>query len=205
MNSPEYIVVDDFCEDPEAVINSSKLAGFGTWKPNKGEVGSSIYEGMNFWGHHALMLRSLIRATGTVLVPNSMFFRSTNTDTETAYIHSDRETGAYTCVAYLSDHEDEYGTAFYKHKPTGLLHMPSFAEMREMGIMEDLKKDMVSRDEDKWEQVGFVQGKFNRAVIFSAPLFHSRIPINGFGDSSDNGRLVWVSHFYKLNGDGSLY
>lgn len=197
-------VVDNFCDEIDFVIESVKAAGFGTWRPNKGEVGSSIYDGMGFWGAHALMLRALIGVTGHVLVPNSMFFRGTTVDMEKAYIHSDRETGAYTCVVYLSDHDEGYGTAFYRHRPTGLVEMPSFAEMKELGIMDDLSEDMVSRDDQKWDFLGAVQGKKNRAVIFEAPLFHSRYPITGIGTDPASSRLVWVSHFYKLAGDGSL-
>lgn len=199
------LVVDGFCPNPEQIVASVKNAGFATWLPRKGKVGSSVYEGMGFWGDHAPMIASIINHTGKVVVPNSMFFRTTLENTETAYIHSDRATGAHTCVCYLSGHEDEYGTAFYRHKPTGLTEMPSFEDMETMGIFDMLAKDMVGRDEDKWEMVDFVQGKFNRAVIFDAPLFHSRIPITGFGEDSNNGRLVWVSHFYNLRGDGSLY
>ena len=201
----KVLVVDNFCPEIEQVIASAHDAGFSTWLPNKGRVGSSIYEGMGFWGHHALMLRSLIGATGRVLVPNSMFFRATNEDTEQAYIHSDRSTGAYTCVAYLSDHEEEYGTAFYRHIPTGLIEMPSFEDMEDMGIADEMTKDMVSRDDSKWEMVDFVEGKYNRAVIFEAPLFHSRIPLNGFGKDEKSARLVWVTHYYKLAGSGELF
>lgn len=201
-----YIVVDDFCEDVDLVRASCLAAGVGTWKPNKGEVGSSVYDGMGFWGHHALMLRSLIGATRGVVVPNSMFFRVTNEDTEQAYIHSDRESGNHTCVAYLSEHEDgQSGTAFFRHIPTGLTEMPSFEEMQDKGIFEELKRDMVTRDPSKWEQTAVVEGKYNRALIFSAPLFHSRFPIHGVGNTPDGGRLVWVSHFYKINGSGELY
>ena len=49
-------IIDNFCTDPDAVRLSAIQSGFGTWKPNKGEVGSSNYEGMSFWGKHALML-----------------------------------------------------------------------------------------------------------------------------------------------------
>src|SRR5690606_6736394 len=116
-------------------------------------------------------------AVGHVLVPNTMFFRVTNVGYENAYIHSDRETGDHTAIVYLSEHDEPYGTAFFKHKPTGLIHMPSFAEMAEMGEDgEQLKKDMVSRDPDRWEQIAEVEGKYNRALIFDAPLFHSRFP-----------------------------
>jgi len=83
--------------------------------------------------------------------------------------------------------------------------MPNFYDMREMGILEELKADMVSRDPDKWEQVGYVEGKYNRALIFEAPLFHSRFPLEGIGNSNENGRLIWATHFYKLNGYGELY
>lgn len=200
-----YFVVDDFCEEADNVIASAKAAGFNTWLPNKGEVGSSIYEGMGFWGNHALMLKNVISNVGTVIVPNSMFFRVTNVDTEQAYIHSDRESGNWTCVAYLSEHEQPSGTAFFRHKSTGLTEMPSFEQMKDMGIFEELKRDMVSRDPDKWEQVDYIEGKFNRALIFYAPMFHSRYPLQGIGNTKEDGRLVWVSHFYKLNGYGQLY
>lgn len=198
-------VYDNFCEYPEEFAASVYEAGFATWLPNKGEVGSSKYEGMGFWASHALGLRDLIRNTEQVVVPNSMFFRSTNVGMEKAYIHSDRESGAHTCIVYLSEHEEESGTAFYRHIPTGLIEMPSFAEMREMGIMDQMKVDMVSRDPSKWEQIGYVEGKYNRGIVFEAPLFHSRYPLEGIGSSADDGRLVWVTHFYKLAGDGTLF
>ncbi len=205
MDEKGVIVVDDFCQDAEVVRQSCLAAGVGTWRPNKGEVGSSVYDGMGFWGQHATMLRSLAYTVGSMIVPNSMFFRITNEGTEKAYIHSDREAGAHTCVVYLSEHEDgSSGTAFFRHKPTGLVEMPSFEEMKELGIFDELKEDMVSRDPNKWEQTDLVEGKYNRALIFDAPLFHSRYPVEGIGITPEDGRLVWVTHFYKLNNTGEL-
>ena len=199
-----YMIVDDFCGEVEQVVQSVFDAGFSTWLPNKGEVGSSIYEGMGFWGEHAKMLKPIIGAMCSVIIPNTMFFRNTNKGMEKAYIHSDREAGSHTCIAYLSEHEEKSGTAFYKHIPTGLTRMPSFKEMQETGVLEELKADMVSRDESKWELMDFVEGKYNRALIFEAPLFHSRYPLEGIGDNPEDGRLIWASHFYKLNDKGEL-
>ncbi len=188
---------DNFCDYAEGVRQSALDSGFGKWTPNKGEVGSSIYEGMNYVGAHGIMLRSLSAALGGLHVfPNSMFFRITTPGTETAYIHSDREMGDLTCLVYLSKHEDVSGTAFYRHKPTGLLEMPSFEEMKASGAIEQFGKDMVTRDPEKWEQTDFVRGLFNRAVIFHAPLFHSRIPIDGLGDGNpETARMIWACHF----------
>jgi hypothetical protein len=198
-----FMVIDNFCADIDAVRQSALAAGFDTWRPNKGEVGSSVYEGMGFWGNHALMLKPLMQAVGFIL-PNTMYFRYTVPGMEKAYIHSDRESGNHTAICYLTDHEEEYGTAFYRHKRTGLNEMPSFAQMHAQGILEELKADMVSRDPDKWIPTDFVRGKKNRALIFHAPLFHSRFPIEGIGTKADDARMVWVSHFFKPGVNGEL-
>lgn len=199
-----YLVVDNFCQNLDQVKESAFAAGFDTWRPNKGEVGSSVYEGMGFWGDQAYMVASLMRAMGGVVVPNTMYFRVTNVGMEKAYIHSDRESGSHTCVCYMTDHEEDSGTAFFKHKRTGLTAMPSFAEMADMGILDELKEDMVSRDPDKWVQLDYVRGQKNRALIFNAPMFHSRFPLEGIGSTAEDGRLVWVSHFHKLGPSGEF-
>lgn len=190
-------VKDNFCEYAPSVRASALESGFGTWRPNKGEIGSSVYEGMNWKGAHGIMLRSLSACLGGVRVfPNSIFFRITTPGMERAYIHSDREDGEFTCVCYLSQHDDVSGTAFYRHRKTGLLEMPTLNELQDNKYAE-LKYDMVSGGEGQWEQTDFVRGFFNRAVIFAAPLFHSRIPLLGLGEESnpETARMVWVSHF----------
>jgi Family of unknown function (DUF6445) len=195
--SLNFMVVDHFVSNPEKVRESALLSGFGTWRPNKGEVGSSIYEGMNFWGDHGAMLRALAKATGETIYPNSMFFRVTNESTEGAYVHSDREAGDYTAIVYLSHHEDDSsGTAFYRHRETQITRMPSFTELGDdPSFFEQLKREMVEGSPEHWQQTKFVPGVFNRALIFEAPLFHARVPKHGFGFSPETGRMVWVAHF----------
>src|SRR5690606_32737823 len=68
-------IVDDFCPSIDEVRASALASGFGTWKPNKGEVGSSNYEGMNFWGRPSLLLHALAHYIGRPVYPNAMFFR----------------------------------------------------------------------------------------------------------------------------------
>lgn len=202
---PGVTVIEDFSPYAAAARASALAAGFGTWRPNKGEVGSSVYEGMGFWGEHAMMMAPLMQRVGAPVVPNSMFFRVCNKGTEGAYVHSDREAGDFTCVAYLSEHGDELtGTGFYRHKRTGMERMPSFAEMaQDSEEFARLKSEMVGGADEHWEQLAFVQGKFNRAVIFDAPLFHARSPRHGFADTDDAGRMVWVCHFMVLRGNAS--
>lgn len=191
------IVKDNFCSHAEGVRQTALESGFGTWRPNKGEVGSSIYEGMNFKGAHGIMLRSLSAIMGSAVFPNSMFFRITIPANERAYIHSDREDGELTCVCYLSHHEAEIsGTAFYRHRATNLREMPTIEELAKDPKYTALKQDMVTGGEAEWEQLDFVRGLFNRAVIFAAPLFHSRIPMHGLGDGDpETARMIWGCHF----------
>lgn len=181
-------VLDNFCPQIETVRASALASGFGTWKPNQGYVGSSNYEGMNFWGEHSYMLSALSFALQSIVYPNAMFFRYTTPHMEKAYIHSDRTSGAFTCICYLSDHDESYGTAFYQHE-SGLLEMPPFHELNP-----ELIDDMVKAK--GFEQIEFVPGKKNRAVIFSAPLFHSRFPLEGIGEEPETARMVWACHFH---------
>ncbi len=198
-------IIEKFCMDPNVVRESAIQSGFGSWRPNKGEVGSSNYDGMSFWGNHAHMIHALSAHMLKPIFPNSMFFRVTNKDTEKAYVHSDREAGSHTAIAYLSEHQDKSGTGFYRHRETGMTRMPSFSELREKPkLFDQLKREMVEGSDDVWELLDFVKGDFNKAVIFDAPLFHARYPKNGFGETPEAGRMVWVSHFHLLDQSGGL-
>jgi hypothetical protein len=192
------IVKDDFCPHAQQVLASAHESGFGTWRPNRGEVGSSVYEGMNFVGRHDLMLRSLSAALGRPVFPSATFFRATKPGTEAAYVHSDRMHGDWTAIVYLSEHAEVSGTGFFRHRQSGLREMPTFEELRQTPeFFETLKTQMVSGEDRDWEQLDFVRGLFNRALIFHAPLFHARRPQNGLGDGTDaTARIVWVCHFY---------
>lgn len=203
-NAPQrgVLVIDGFSPYASAARQSALDSGFGTWKPNTGEVGSSKYDGMNFWGDHAMLLMPLMWHMGAAVVANAMFFRVCNAETEGAYVHSDREHGAYTAVVYLSEHDEEdFGTGFYRNRRTGEQEMRSFADLREdPDEFARLKTEMVDGGEQFWEQTSFVRGKFNRAVVFEAPLYHARRPRHGFGNDPETGRMVWVCHFTFLRG-----
>lgn len=191
-----FTVVDNFTPHAKRVRDSALASGFGTWRPNKGEVGSSVYSGMNFWGEHALLVHALGRAFGGPVIPNSMFFRVCNEDTEAAYVHSDREAGEFTAIAYLSDHEGDFGTGFYRNKRTGLIRMPSFEALRnDPDEFAMLKEEMVKGSDEHWELLDFVRGRFGRLLMFDGPLFHARHPKRGFASTPEDGRLVWVCHF----------
>jgi hypothetical protein len=184
-------VLDNFCPHVDVVRESFLASGFGTWTPSSSKVGSGRYEGMNFVGEHRFVLLPLMQHfAGKVVLPNSTFARLTNLGTERAYIHSDRTAGSHTCILYLSDHAEVSGTAFYRHRETGRTEMPL-----EWLDDEARAREMVEGSEEVFEQLDFVRGIYNRALIFSAPLFHSRFPAHGISTDERSGRLVHVTHF----------
>lgn len=198
MSNPSVIVIDNFVDDALEVRQSVINAGVGTWLPKKGIVGSSVYEGMGYEGKHASMVRALSGVLGGVpIYPNRMFFRVTNTNTEPAYVHSDRSSGDFTCIVYLSEHVEPSGTSFYRHKDFNLEFMPKFEELAKYPIMfDELKQHMVWGETGQvWEKTKHVEAAFNRAIIFDAPLFHSRVPASGIGTTLEEGRLIWACHF----------
>jgi hypothetical protein len=159
---------------------------------------------MNFWGKHAPLLHALTAATGGVVFPNNMFFKVSNPGDERAYIHSDRHSGTKTCIVYCSKHEEVSGTAFWRHRRTGLYEMPLVEDMVKDGTFDELKRDMETGTEKEWEQIDFVRGAFNRALVFNAPLFHSRFPMTGLGTDETDGRMIWACHYRILGKQGEL-
>lgn len=189
-------VFDDFLADPQTVRESAIASGFGSWKPSKGAIGSSVYDGMNFYGDHATIIETIYKKAGFVGFPNSMLFRVTNEATERAYVHSDVTAGDTTCIVYLSRHVDKYGTGFYRHRETGALFMPPLDDLiRQPALFEKLKADINESSKQLWEEVEFVQGTFNRAIVFKSHRWHRRFPEHGFGADEHSGRMIWIGHF----------
>lgn len=190
-------IFDDFLPDPERIRQSALRSGFGAWRPNKGDVGLDAYAGMNFWGEHSAMLRVMYEKLGPVF-PNSMFFRVTNPSTDKALVHSDRASGDYTALVYLSPPHPGSGTGFYQNKGTGLMEMPSLEYLTaHPEFLQKLYGEMLDASDKYWEMIDFVEAKPNRCVVFDAPKFHCRLPKEGYGSTDANSRMVWACHFYR--------
>lgn len=188
--------VDDFLSDPDKMRQSAIASGFGTWRPNKGAIGPDHFDGVNFYGDHVTGVRALAKHFKSQIYPNKFFFRVTNKHTEEAVVHSDIFTGDFTCLIYLSRHDDS-GTEFYRHKPTDTYSLPPLPKFYADPVnFERFRQDCSHRSPDIWEKINSVEGKYNRAVIFPSAVFHCRYPYTGFGEGVEDGRMIWGCHFY---------
>ena len=151
---------------------------------------------MSFWGDHATLVRAIHEKIGQIN-PSSMFFRITNPKMEHALIHSDREYGEITAIVYLSPQSTEAsGTAFYRHRETGMTDMPPLDDLiKDPPFFQKLRQQMLDASEADWEMHNFIPAIYNRFLVFYAPMIHFRIPKTGFGATENDSRLVWVCHF----------
>ena len=103
-------------------------------------------------------------------------------------------------ILYLSRPEDcRGGTEFFRHRATGSDRAPIDAEgLKAMGFTsyDEMQREIVQKgtaDDSQWEKAMDVPMRFNRLVLLRPWLWHTAGP--GFGDSLENGRLVYLMFF----------
>lgn len=101
-------------------------------------------------------------------------------------VHFDSECGGWAMVLYLNlPHQCRGGTAFWRHVASGVEAVPP-------GAAADCESwyHGESDNSDAWDLGSVVGMRFNRAVVYPTRYFHSRWPLEGFGSSPENGRLI---------------
>ncbi len=125
------------------------------------------------------------------LVTLSFLRRSPEGQKEPNFIHNDTDMGELAAFVYLNpDPPKEDGTAFWQYKATGRREGPPLS-------------GEVGRDLNQWDRWLTVPAVFNRAVVFDAPLFHSRAIESNYG-YGEQARLIQVL-FARRNGEGNSH
>ena len=103
-------------------------------------------------------------------------------------------------ILYLSRPEDcRGGTEFFRHRRTNTDRAPiNGAERAALGYAssQEMYRDIIeqdSNDDSKWELTMRAPMRFNRLVLLRPWLWHTAG--EAFGDSMENGRLVYLMFF----------
>jgi uncharacterized protein DUF6445 len=103
-------------------------------------------------------------------------------------------------ILYLSRNEDcRGGTEFFRHIRTGTDRVPMKPEELEpLGYSSygEMHRDVIVKeglDRSKWQHTMTVPMRFNRLVLLQPQYWHTAGP--GFGDTIENGRLVYLMFF----------
>lgn len=121
-------------------------------------------------------------------------------DDKPARIHIDQS--HWSGILYLTRPEDcQGGTEFYRHLPTGTDHLPLTEESLAAAgysTYDELRKEILEKDaldRSKWELTMTVPMRYNRLVLLQPQYWHTAG--HSFGDSIENGRLVYLMFFLR--------
>lgn len=200
-NPSETLVVDNFLDDPDAY--RAKALGLEYYTV-KGQADGGIYKNISVrpTTEHKEKIEAAI---GRKIDQDYSFCRyGLYGSCLGALIHADSGLSPFACVTYLNTPDqipEGSGTAFYQHRKLKIEKVPTVEEVRAAGkspkrVWETL--DSSWNTADAWKEISRVEMKYNRAIFFETDRFHSRLPLDGFGMTLEDARLIFVSFFKAL-------
>ena len=148
----------------------------------------------------SMLVREPVRAPWTNDFSHGSCRVALASDPQQARIHIDQS--HWSGILYLSRPEDcQGGTEFFRHKRTNSDRVPmDEPSLRAAGYStyEELQKDILDKDaldRSKREHTMTVPMRFNRLVLLQPHYWHTAGP--GFGDSLENGRLIYLMFFLR--------
>jgi len=201
---PCLIVIDDFLNDPEGFRQKALTLNYSLPGP---------YPGLN--SVERIQVAGLDQIIGDVVraplhapwdsESSHLRCRLSLASNEVAKVHVDPSD--WTGVLCLNRPEDcRGGTELYRHIPSGTDRMPiDDASLRAAGYAshEEMQEEILEKDaldRSKWEMTLSVPMRFNRLILIQPKYWHTAGP--GFGDSVQNGRLVYLMFFQQRRVSG---
>ena len=197
---PHLFVIDDFLRNAETVRAQalSLTYAVGGRFPGLNSVQKLRIEGLD--GVISSLVREPVRAPWSDDFSHGSCRVALASDDKPARIHIDQS--HWSGILYLSRPEDcQGGTEFFRHKRTGTDRVPMDPEsLRKIGYSsyKELQEDILDKDaldRSNWERTMTVPMRFNRLVLLQPHYWHTAGP--GFGDSLENGRLIYLMFFLR--------
>lgn len=197
MNSPDMTpaltIIDHLLPDDRAleIRNTAIAVGFKDLNYMSG-----VYQGTCVDYRPPDMQGALEAFMGRPIKIHMQAFRNGHKDTTLhVNIHADNVITQWAAVYYLNLPDQCHGgTAFWSMKETGWDKMPTQEIMDASGHDLEWVKDQWSKPE-AWQLDSIAGMKFNRLIFYPTFYFHSRYPLQGWGEGAEDGRLVWVCFF----------
>jgi hypothetical protein len=203
--TPHVIVIDDFLPNANAFRELALKQRYALKGPYPGldSVEKTRIDGLD--DLVSTLVYQQVRAPWTKNYAHGNFRIALATDDDgPARIHIDES--HWSGILYLSRPEDcRGGTEFYRHLPSGTDHAPfTEAELIASGYStyDELDAEILDRDaldRSKWELTTVIPMRFNRLVLQQPQYWHTAGP--SFGDSIENGRLVYLMRFFLTAAD----
>ncbi|HEX3422333.1 MAG TPA: DUF6445 family protein [Sphingomicrobium sp.] len=195
-----FLVVDDFLDNAEALREHALSLDYS---PLQGQFpGRNSKQRVNIEGLTDAV--SGILGEHLVAAPppqsHAKLRLTLATDKGRGKVHVDES--HWSGILYLSRPADCFGgTEFFRHRATGLDRFPFTREELDahgFSTTAEAHAELIERDgtdDSAWELLTSVPMRFNRLLLLRPWLFHTAGP--GFGDRSENGRLVYLMFFNR--------
>lgn len=192
------LIVDDFFPDPRNVreaLLKLPYAGFtnpqdAVYYPDVAKVPAWIAEEIKIGIAHAMnpICPPFSEVWPEIKIPP--FARLSLSGNQAPHqAHTDVVMGELTAIIYMSlPGHYPGGTQIVEHVDGMKVHPQTQDEVKLWA------KD--TNNFDMWNEVGGAAMKFNRLFVLPSNLFHRAMPIGGFGNCVENGRLV-IGTFFK--------
>lgn len=194
-----FYVIDDFLNDPHQLRDLALAQEYPEYEetpqfPGRNSKYRQVINGLD---------QKISEIVGEPLVPTdgtsyAKFRIALEGDKGTSSVHIDN--AHWTTILYLTLPEHcQDGTHFFRHIPTNTDRAPYFRhEYEKYGSTDaqellDMTVNRDSNDPDKWEKIMTIPMRFNRMVIMRPQHWHDAG--KSFGDSVENGRLVYLSFY----------
>lgn len=191
---PSLTIIDDLLTNAEEIREKALAAGFKDYDWMQG-----TYQGTGLDFNPPEIKAQIEKVFDRSLEFEITAFRLGHKNTQLhVNIHADNVVSEWAGVYYLNPPEQCYGgTAFYTLKETGWDTMPTQEQLDKAGKNLDWLRDKWT-NEDAWNLNTVAGMKFNRLIFYPTRYFHSRFPLQGWGDEDkpESARLVWVG-FWK--------
>lgn len=197
---PHVIVIDDFLPNAQELRDRALKLNYTV----EGRYpGLNSVEKVNVPGLDEVVSRLVyepVRAPWTKDFSHGSCRVALAKDDQPARIHIDQS--HWSGILYLTNPEDcQGGTEFYRHLPTGTDHVPLTPESLQaagFSSYDELKREILEKDaldRSKWELTMTVPMRFNRLILLQPQYWHTAG--ESFGDSIENGRLVYLMFFLR--------
>jgi hypothetical protein len=201
-----FIIIDDFLKDPEQLRQIALEAEYSELHPD------AMYPGRN--SVYPQIINGYTEAIAKIVDEPLTPMEYKGTSNGKFRITLDGQSGGggvhidnchWTAILYLNKPEDcRGGTDFFRHIPTNTEKAPIYShELAKYGIKDfpELWDNLINphtNDTSKWEKTFSIPMKYNRLVLIRPWYWHNAG--TGFGDSVENGRLIYMGFFNNPNG-----
>jgi len=198
------LIVDNFFDDPQMVINFSKdltyeRAQGHEWPGVRTPSLHTVDEEFFYWSTKKIMMLLFPMNIEQIKWKAIQFFQKipSNTYGKKGWVHRD-ETSEFTVIIYLS-HHPKSGTALYK--PKQFLTNPPYTD-KKLQFYKDLKdpsweEEWRKKSSAHFNKVVDLHSNFNRLVLFDGYQWHGA---ENFGTEKED-RLTLITFFRGITGE----